>query len=63
MVADSLILSAETGQGSMLTGPVTILNWSFVRDDLPRKPSATRSPGDPRQIADLEGSQRRDIES
>ena len=20
----------------MLTGPVTILNWSFVRDDLPR---------------------------
>jgi 5-methyltetrahydropteroyltriglutamate--homocysteine methyltransferase len=21
----------------MLTGPVTILNWSFVRDDIPRK--------------------------
>ncbi len=20
----------------MLTGPVTILNWSFVRDDIPR---------------------------
>ena len=35
----------------MLTGPVTILNWSFVRDDVPRSspagrsrsPSATRS--------------------
>ncbi|WP_195573328.1 5-methyltetrahydropteroyltriglutamate--homocysteine S-methyltransferase [Paenibacillus sp. 1001270B_150601_E10] len=24
----------------MLTGPVTILNWSFVRDDIPRKDSA-----------------------
>lgn len=24
----------------MLTGPVTILNWSFVRDDPPRKDTA-----------------------
>jgi len=28
-------LTAKTVKG-MLTGPVTILNWSFVRDDLPR---------------------------
>lgn len=26
----------------MLTGPVTILNWSFVRDDLPRKDIANQ---------------------
>ncbi|HEX7057994.1 MAG TPA: 5-methyltetrahydropteroyltriglutamate--homocysteine S-methyltransferase [Bacilli bacterium] len=29
-------LTAKPVKG-MLTGPVTILNWSFVRDDLPRK--------------------------
>ncbi len=28
-------LTAKPMKG-MLTGPVTILNWSFVRDDLPR---------------------------
>ena len=27
----------------MLTGPVTMLQWSFVRDDLPRERSAGRS--------------------
>ncbi|TIL55721.1 MAG: 5-methyltetrahydropteroyltriglutamate--homocysteine S-methyltransferase, partial [Mesorhizobium sp.] len=31
--AQSLTLKPVKG---MLTGPVTILNWSFVRDDLPR---------------------------
>ena len=28
---------------AMLTGPVTILNWSFVRDDQPRSTAAVRS--------------------
>jgi 5-methyltetrahydropteroyltriglutamate--homocysteine methyltransferase len=28
---------SEAPVKGMLTGPVTILNWSFVRDDLPRK--------------------------
>ncbi|MDE5591771.1 MAG: 5-methyltetrahydropteroyltriglutamate--homocysteine S-methyltransferase [Helicobacter sp.] len=32
--AQSLTKKAMKG---MLTGPVTILNWSFVRDDIPRK--------------------------
>ena len=27
----------------MLTGPVTILQWSFVRDDQPRSETASRS--------------------
>jgi 5-methyltetrahydropteroyltriglutamate--homocysteine methyltransferase len=27
--------------GGMLTGPVTILQWSFVRDDQPRSETCT----------------------
>jgi 5-methyltetrahydropteroyltriglutamate--homocysteine methyltransferase len=27
----------EKPMKGMLTGPVTILNWSFVRDDMPRE--------------------------
>ena len=35
----------------MLTGPVTILKWSFVRDDQPRRPPASNRAGDPRGSA------------
>lgn len=34
-------LTTKTMKG-MLTGPVTILNWSFVRDDQPRSVTATQ---------------------
>ncbi len=39
MFAQSLTLKPVKG---MLTGPVTILNWSFVRDDLPRSQTANQ---------------------
>jgi 5-methyltetrahydropteroyltriglutamate--homocysteine methyltransferase len=35
-IAHARSLTAKPVKG-MLTGPVTILNWSFVRDDLPRR--------------------------
>jgi hypothetical protein len=31
---------------AMLTGPVTILNWSFVRDDIPRSTACRQTPDD-----------------
>jgi 5-methyltetrahydropteroyltriglutamate--homocysteine methyltransferase len=38
-VTESVYAQSLTGKPvkGMLTGPVTILNWSFVRDDLPRE--------------------------
>jgi hypothetical protein len=31
---------------AMLTGPVTILNWSFVRDDIARSTACRQTPDD-----------------
>ncbi|SDW43497.1 5-methyltetrahydropteroyltriglutamate--homocysteine methyltransferase [Marininema mesophilum] len=41
-VAESVYAQSLTKKPikGMLTGPVTILNWSFVRDDLPRSETA-----------------------
>jgi 5-methyltetrahydropteroyltriglutamate--homocysteine methyltransferase len=41
-VKESLFAQSLTGKPikGMLTGPTTILNWSFVRDDLPRQEAA-----------------------
>jgi 5-methyltetrahydropteroyltriglutamate--homocysteine methyltransferase len=38
----------------MLTGPVTILNWSFVRDDQPRAILLSAGSGDRAEVLDLE---------
>ena len=40
----------------MLTGPVTILCWSFPREDVSRKPSPNRSPALRDEVADLEAA-------
>ena len=40
-VAQAQLLTAKYVKG-MLTGPITILNWSFVRDDLARKDVANQ---------------------
>lgn len=40
-VKDAQELTSKRVKG-MLTGPVTILNWSFVRDDIPRKQVANQ---------------------
>lgn len=40
-VAEAKELTAKYVKG-MLTGPVTILNWSFVRDDIPREQVANQ---------------------
>ena len=40
---------------AMLTGPVTILNWSFVRDDIPRSEAARQTAfGIRDEVSDLE---------
>ncbi|WP_050420479.1 5-methyltetrahydropteroyltriglutamate--homocysteine S-methyltransferase [Bradyrhizobium tropiciagri] len=42
---------------AMLTGPVTILNWSFVRDDIPRSEACRQIALAIRdEVADLEGA-------
>lgn len=33
-------LGGHLSAKGMITGPVTILNWSFVRDDIPRSEAA-----------------------
>jgi 5-methyltetrahydropteroyltriglutamate--homocysteine methyltransferase len=49
-------LTKKTMKG-MLTGPVTILQWSFVRDDQPREESATQIALALRdEVADLEAA-------
>ena len=40
----------------MLTGPVTILQWSFVRDDQPRRETCRRSRWPADEVLDLEAA-------
>jgi 5-methyltetrahydropteroyltriglutamate--homocysteine methyltransferase len=42
----------------MLTGPITIMKWSFVRDDQPLRDTAIDCPGHSRRVKDLERQNR-----